>query len=320
MCSSCGPRRMLVPWVEQFEGARTFNQAEPQRVCAPCSKALEPVQAELVATYSRANEDNVHTSKSRLHLPYTSSLAEECQHAADIIGNFFRSGDILVDNGAKHDREVPATLLQDAKGFAILTVVKAGFPPVSNKIGTGLVVRRLKDGSWSAPSAISMFGAGFGFEIGNELTETVLILGSDAAVEVFCDGHQVNVGAGIDATFGPLGRSISVAAAASIKGSVGGNYSYSQSRGFCFGVALEGAVISTRGKLNRRFYGQDVQPRDLLSGSVEAPNAARPLYEALEGVMQEVETERQSRPEAQSAEETVSLREYTGARGVAVEL
>lgn len=314
---------MLVPWVEQFEGARTFDQAEPQRVCAPCAQALQPLQAELAATYGRAHEENNHTSKSRLHLPYTWSLAEECQHAADIIGNAFRSGNVLADNGAKHDRGIPAMMLKNAKGLAILTVLKAGFTPVCSKLGTGLVIRRMKDGTWSAPSAISMIGAGCGLEIGGELTETVLVLGSDEAVDVFCDAQQINLGAGIDATIGPLGRSISVSGSASIKGSVSGNYGYSQSRGFCFGMALEGAVISTRNKVNRRFYGQDVQPRELLSGSVAAPNAARPLYEALEHVMREVEMatmETKALPEPVPTEETVSLKDYTGAKAVAVEL
>lgn len=306
MCSSCGPSRMLVPWVDQFEGARTFDQAEPQRVCTPCSHVLQPLQTELAATYGRANEENVHTSKSRLHLPYTSSLAEECQHAADIIGNFFRSGNVLVDNGAKHDRRIPSALLSNAKGLAIFTVLKAGFTPVCSKFGTGLVVRRLMDGSWSAPSAISVFGAGCGFEIGGELIETVLILGSNEAVEVFCDAQQVNIGAGMDLAVGSLGRSISVSGAASVKGSISGNYGYSQSRGLCVGVSIEGAVISTRRKVNRRFYGQDVHPRDLLSGRVVAPSAARPLTDALENAMREVGVEVQEGMETHHAE-TVEL-------------
>lgn len=289
MCSSCSPTRVLVPWVEQFEGAKSFDQATPQRVCSPCSMALQPLQSELAATYGRANLDNTHDAKSRLHLPYTWSLEEECQHAADILGNFFRAEGGWKDNGAKHDKGIPVSILKNARGLAIMTTLKTGFTPVCAKLGTGLVVRRLSDGSWSAPSAISMFGAGGGLQLGGELTETVLVLGSDPAVDVFCDAQQINLGAGVDVAVGPFGRSISMSGAASLKGGISGNYGYSQSRGLCFGMALEGAVISVRNKVNRRFYGQDLNPRQILSGSVDKPAGANPLFEALEEAMRQVE-------------------------------
>ena len=55
------------------------------------------------------------------------------------------------------------------QGLAIITVLKAGFLG-SARYGNGIVVARLADGSWSAPSAIGLGGAGFGGQIGFELT------------------------------------------------------------------------------------------------------------------------------------------------------
>jgi lipid-binding SYLF domain-containing protein len=56
-----------------------------------------------------------------------------------------------------------------------LTVIKVGFV-FTGRVGTGLVVARLPDGRWSAPSAIATAGVGWGAQIGGEITDFVIIL------------------------------------------------------------------------------------------------------------------------------------------------
>ncbi len=84
--------------------------------------------------------------------PYSSNLEKECRNAADIIGNFFRP-----EWGAANDRSIPVAFLEKACGIAIMTIVKAGFL-ITGKIGTGLVIAKLPNGEWSAPSAIGTAG------------------------------------------------------------------------------------------------------------------------------------------------------------------
>ncbi|RLN57532.1 hypothetical protein BBJ28_00001655 [Nothophytophthora sp. Chile5] len=283
--SSCSPVRLLVPPGKQIEAAKGYDPSVPQRVCIQCAPQLHSLQDELVATYAQSHTDNGHEARGRLHVPFTNSLNKECNNAADIIGNFFRD-----DWGAAADRAIPVAFLQKAHGLAIMTVLKAGFL-VSGKIGTGLVVSKLPDGSWSAPSAIGTFGLSGGFELGGELVEVMIILGSEGAVKVF-HKPQVNLGAGLDVTVGPYGRSALAAAAASTSG-LNANYSYSQSKGLFAGISLQGAIIATRSDLNRKFYGRDLQASELLSGYVEQPNAARPLYEAIDKAMQGIEDHRE---------------------------
>jgi len=57
--------------------------------------------------------------------------------------------------------------------------------------------------------------------------------------------------------------------------------SYSHSRGLFAGVSLDGNVIFTRPDVNHRFYGQRLNPHDILRGRVPPPRAAQPLYDAL---------------------------------------
>ncbi|KAE9003461.1 hypothetical protein PR003_g18017 [Phytophthora rubi] len=281
ICSSCSPVRLLVPPGKQIDGAKNYDPSVPQRVCIQCAPQLHPLQDELVATYAQSQTDNIHEARGRLHVPFSSSLNKECCNAADIIGNFFRN-----DWGASADRAIPVAFLQKAHGLAVMTVLKAGFL-VSGKIGTGLVVAKLPDGSWSAPSAIGTFGLSGGFELGGELVEVMIILGSEGAVKVF-HKPQVNLGAGLDVAVGPYGRSAQAAAAASTSG-LNANYSYSQSKGLYAGISLQGAIVAARSDLNRKFYGRDLQPSELLSGFVEQPAAARPLYEAIDNAMRGIE-------------------------------
>lgn len=83
--------------------------------------------------------------------------------------------------------------MQGAKGLAFITVLKAGFL-FSGRLGTGLVISRLPDGSWSAPSAIAMSGVGWGFQMGGELTDVLLVLTTDGAVKAFSSNAQISVG------------------------------------------------------------------------------------------------------------------------------
>lgn len=66
-------------------------------------------------------------------------------------------------------------MLRQAKGLAFLTVSKVGFG-FSVRFGTGVVVARLAQGSWSAPSAIATAGLGAGLMAGAELAEFIIIL------------------------------------------------------------------------------------------------------------------------------------------------
>lgn len=64
----------------------------------------------------------------------------------------------------KPERAIPDAILKGAKGLAIFTVMKVGVM-VTYKVGTGLVVAKRPDGSWSAPSAIISSGIGWGPQV-----------------------------------------------------------------------------------------------------------------------------------------------------------
>jgi lipid-binding SYLF domain-containing protein len=169
---------------------------------------------------------------------------------------------------------IPPRVLADAKGLAILTLTKAGFI-VSGRGGTGIVVSRTENG-WSGPSAIGSGGLGVGFQAGIQVSEYVIILNTQEAVNAFSKGGNVTLGGNLSAALGPIGRSAEAGAApqAAI-------YTYSRSQGIFAGVSLEGTVVATRYEANEEFYGKPVYPADILSGAVKPPAGAQKLLDVL---------------------------------------
>jgi SH3 domain-containing YSC84-like protein 1 len=186
------------------------------------------------------------------------------------------------------EQAIPEAVMADAKGLAILTVLKAGFL-FSGQGGLGLVVARTTTGwmrvgrgkygrgaGWSAPSAIATGGAGFGFQVGAEVTEYVMVLNTDAAVKAFSRGGNVTLGTDVSVAAGPIGRTASAAVTP-----VAAVYSYSRSKGLFAGVSVTGTVIATRNRANQEYYGRKVTPEEIFLGKVKPPASADRLSKEL---------------------------------------
>ncbi|RPA81440.1 DUF500-domain-containing protein [Ascobolus immersus RN42] len=210
-----------------------------------------------------------------LHNPLPANLYSECRKAAEILKKFV---DPRASFGA--EKVIPPSVLQNAKRLAILTVVKGGFL-VSARVGSGLVVAKLPDGTWSAPSALGTAGIGFGGQIGAELTDFVMILNDNNAVRTFSEAGSVTLGGNVSVAAGPIGKNAEASGAASLR-SVAGIFSYSSTKGLFAGVSLEGSVIIERKDANKKFYNAAISAKALLSGTVPPPPAADALYQILD--------------------------------------
>jgi len=185
-----------------------------------------------------------------------------------------QSASILRDFRRMPEKGIPARVLRRARGLAILSVVKVGFG-VSGKGGQGVVVARTGRG-WSGPTFVGTGGAGWGPQIGAQITDFVFVLNSNAAVRAFSRDGNVTLGVDASAAAGPVGRNAqaSVTPTAAI-------YTYSRSKGLFAGASIEGAVIATQKTANTRYYGRPVRANDILTGRVAAPARARVLRAAL---------------------------------------
>ncbi|CUA74900.1 SH3 domain-containing protein PJ696,02 [Schizosaccharomyces pombe 972h-] [Rhizoctonia solani] len=202
------------------------------------------------------------------------SLPGEAEKAARILESFLANP----DHPESALNAIPKAVLQHARGLAIFQVLKAGFV-FSGKAGSGIVLARLPDGSWSAPSCIGTAGVGWGLQIGADITDFVIVLNSEEAVRAFSMGGNVTIGGNISASAGPIGTGGAVQASLASPAPM---FSYSKSKGLFAGLSLEGTVLIERKDANRDFYGSDIPAKDILSGRVPPPEVAGKMYEVIE--------------------------------------
>lgn len=205
--------------------------------------------------------------------PIPSNLKSEAKKAAKILRDFT---EISSRNGP--DKLIPAHVIAKAEGLAIISVIKAGFM-ITARGGSGVVIARLPDRRWSAPSAIGIAGLGGGFEIGVEVSDLVIILNYRRAVEAFTKGGNLTLGGNATVAVGPVGRNMEADVALRSTAAV---YTYCRSRGLFAGISLEGSCLIERKETNRKFYSQDIRASAILNGDVEPPSECYDLYHILD--------------------------------------
>ena len=190
-------------------------------------------------------------------LPEAAAVAQSREDARLITAT-----QVLEELRATPDQNIPAWLLDRAYGVAVIPDVLKGAFIFGGRHGSGALVVRDSAGRFSNPVFLSLTGGSWGFQIGAQSTDIVLVFASRRSVENFARG-DFTLGVGGSVAAGPVGRSGE--AAAGITSEV---YSYSRNRGLFAGVQLDGTALVFDRKANRNFYGHDVTTDDILGGHV----------------------------------------------------
>jgi lipid-binding SYLF domain-containing protein len=168
-------------------------------------------------------------------------------------------------------------LAKKAKGMLILPqMVRAAFI-VGGSGGSGvLVVRDEKARKWRGPSFHTLGGASFGFQVGADAAEVIILAMTERGVTKLLT-PQVKLGGDVSVAAGPVGGG----AAAGTAGLSADLISYSIAKGLYGGFSVEGSVVGVRTALDQAFYGKPASPTDILiKGTVTSPQSA-PLLEAV---------------------------------------
>lgn len=181
--------------------------------------------------------------------------------------------------------KIPPKAIQTAAGLAVFTTFRTGLH-ISGAGGSGVVVARLPDGSWSPPSGFLVHTLGAGFMIGLDIYDCVCVLRTPDAVRAFTH-PRLSLGGEIGIVAGPIGAGASVEAA--IGRSSKPVWSYMKSRGLYAGVQADGTIVVARPDANAGFYGEKgIGVDKILRGEVPKqgpagmwPGAARQLREVL---------------------------------------
>lgn len=167
-------------------------------------------------------------------------------------------------------------LMHRARAILIVpSIIKAGFF-FGGEGGNGVLLTR-QNGSWSNPAFYSLGSASFGLQIGVQVSETVLFIMSQRALDAIL-ANKVKIGAAAGITAVNLGSNVEAATSTSLRGDI---VVWASSSGAYVGLTLNGSVIEPRASFNQAYYGRPLSTRDVtVRRTVRNPGAA-PLVAAV---------------------------------------
>jgi lipid-binding SYLF domain-containing protein len=170
---------------------------------------------------------------------------------------------VLHELMATPDRGIPDSVAMHATCVAVIPSFKKAAFAVGAEYGQGVVTCRTGHG-WSAPAFIQLTGASFGFQIGGQSTDLVLVaVTHDGAQRLLHD--KLKLGADISVAAGPVGRD---SQASTTELANAGFLTYSRNKGIFAGVDLNGDVVNQNIKDTEEYYGHDVSFERILNGGV----------------------------------------------------
>ena len=186
------------------------------------------------------------------------------------------SADVLNEIQSAPDSGVPQEILSRAECVAVVpSMLKGGFI-VGAKYGRGVASCRTPKG-WSAPAFFLVEGGSFGFQIGGQAVDLVMLIMNNDGMQRLLSS-QFTLGADASVAAGPVGRHAEGNTDWTMRAQV---LTYSRARGVFAGAALNGAVMKQDKDSTRDFYGHMVTFKAALTGEVESPAPANPFLSSL---------------------------------------
>src|SRR2546426_2390988 len=177
------------------------------------------------------------------------------------------------------DSDIPKPLIKRAECVAVVPGLKKAALGFGGQLGRGAVSCR-KDGGkgpFGPPAMISITGGSFGFQIGGQETDVVMLfMTPDSLKHLLRD--KVTLGVDASAAGGPKGREASAETNATLSAEI---LTYSRARGAFAGVSLKGAVLRPDKDANKSLYNRPVEAKELVETGVAVPAAAQKFVQAV---------------------------------------
>jgi SH3 domain-containing YSC84-like protein 1 len=188
------------------------------------------------------------------------------------------SAKVLSEIMSAPDKGIPEEVLEHAKCIAVVPhMIKGGFV-VGAQNGRGVATCRTADG-WSAPAFFSITGGSFGFQIGLEGVDLVMIIQNEKGMQQLL-ASKFQLGADASAAAGPVGRHASAGTNWKLETEI---LTYSRAKGAFAGVTVNGASVRRDDDSMNAIYGHHVTTRSALLGKVSAPAVAESFLNAVRG-------------------------------------
>ena len=177
------------------------------------------------------------------------------------------------------DSDIPKDLLKKAECVAVIPGLKKAALGIGGQLGRGAVSCKMDGGkgAFGSPAMISIKGGSFGFQIGGQETDVVMLfMTPDSLKHLLRD--KVTLGVDASAAGGPKGREASAETNATMRAEI---LTYSRARGAFAGISLKGAVLSPDKDANKSLYDRPVEAKELVETGVAIPAAAQKFVQAV---------------------------------------
>jgi SH3 domain-containing YSC84-like protein 1 len=202
--------------------------------------------------------------------------------AADKETNRLENCGMVLDEVLRIPDNIPQDLIDKAECVIVIpSVLKAAFG-VGGDYGRGAMTCRSGEhfmGKWGAPSMIALEGGSFGFQLGGQATDFVILVMNPRGANAILSS-KVKLGADASAAAGPKGRDAEAATDVTLRAEM---LTYSRARGLFAGVSLEGSTLRPDNGANEAVYGRKIPAVDIVrKGTVAIPPSAQKLVSLLD--------------------------------------
>lgn len=205
-----------------------------------------------------------------------STTAAMAGDRTDDIDRLQSSATVLKEIMSAPDSGIPDEIFSGAKCVAVIpSMMKAAFG-VGAAYGKGVASCRTDKG-WSAPAFFSIRGGSFGFQIGGQAADIVMLIMNEEGMNNLLES-KFKLGADASVAAGPVGRHADASTDWKMRAQV---LTYSRTRGVFIGISLNGAVITEHRDDTRDFYNRVVPFKTILRGNIPSPTEAQPWHDAL---------------------------------------
>jgi lipid-binding SYLF domain-containing protein len=177
---------------------------------------------------------------------------------------------------------IPHDLLEKAECVIVFPSVKKLAFGVGAEYGRGAMVCRTGEhfrGPWGAPAMYALEGGSFGFQIGGEATDLILLVMNGKGMDSILSS-KVKLGGDASVAAGPVGRTASADTDAWMRAEM---LSYSRSRGLFAGISLEGTTLRPDDDASALVYGHAIKAKEIVRGEkTGVPATGRHFVDVLE--------------------------------------
>ncbi len=202
----------------------------------------------------------------------SSTIASAATDKAKLVERLQDAQAVVTQIMATPDKSIPSSILSSATCLAVIPSFKKAAFVVGGQYGQGVVTCRTSKG-WSAPVFVQLAGGSFGFQIGGQATDLIIVAMNQQGLQDMLK-NKFKLGADAAASAGPVGRNAQAGTDWKLNAEL---LTYSRSKGLFAGIDLDGTVLSQNEDDTRVMYGNAIPFETILKGNQATPAEARPF-------------------------------------------